>query len=233
MEGDINAPTVFNSAFNFKQFWDGRAESLETQVDGPLENSREMGTDWPTLLAMLAGDPSYVQGFRDAFPQGMTRETVTEAITTFERSLVTPDSRFDRWLRGDRDAITAVEEQGYQLFKELGCTSCHQGVNVGGNMFQTMGRMGNYFADRGNTTKADLGRFNVTGQDRDRFRFKVPSLRNIELTAPYLHDGQAETLEEAVQIMARYQLGYDLKPEETRLLVAFLHTLTGVYRDAS
>ncbi len=231
VEGALNSPTVFNSAFNFKQFWDGRADSLEEQVEGPLTNETEMAADWSTVLAMLGSDDAYVAAFAKTYPDGITRDNVKRALGTFQRSLITPDSRFDRFLRGDRTAISAEELEGYQLFKNLGCTSCHQGVNIGGNMFQTMGRMGNYFADRGNVTKADLGRFNVTGKDRDRHKFKVPSLRNVALTAPYLHDGQAATLEDAVRIMAKYQLGHDLADDDAGLLVAFLRTLTGEYRE--
>lgn len=232
-EGTVNTPTVFNSRFNFKQFWDGRAETLEEQVDGPITNVVEMAADWPTIVATLGSDPSYDAAFRDAYADGVTPANVRKAIASFESSLTTPDSRFDRYLRGDRTAITDEEKRGYELFKDLGCTTCHQGVNVGGNMFQTMGRMGDYFADRGHLTDADLGRYNVTKQARDRFKFKVPSLRNVTLTAPYLHDGQAKTLERAVAIMARYQLGHDLAPAESHLLVAFLATLTGEYRDGS
>jgi cytochrome c peroxidase len=225
-EGAVNAPTVLNAAFNFRQFWDGRAATLEEQIDGPITNENEMATSWPAVLEVLRGDQTYVDAFARAFADGVTKENAKRAIVSFERSLVTP-SRFDRYLRGDQTAITERERDGYRLFKELGCTSCHQGVNVGGNMFQTMGAMGDYFGDRGDVTHADLGRFNVTGRDRDRFRFKVPSLRNVALTAPYFHDGYAKTLEQAVEVMARYQLGYELTEHDVELLVAFLHSLTG------
>lgn len=225
-EGEINAPTVLNATFNFKQFWDGRASTLEEQIDGPVVNSNEMATSWSAVTTVLRADPAYVEAFTRVFPDGITQENVKRAIASFERSLVTP-SRFDRYLRGDASAISGPEREGYELFKDLGCTSCHQGVNVGGNMFQTMGALGDYFADRGNVTRVDLGRFNVTGRDRDRFRFKVPSLRNVALTAPYFHDGYARTLEDAVAIMARYQLGHELAPHEIELLVAFLRSLSG------
>lgn len=231
--GDVNAPSVFNAVFNFRQFWDGRAASLDEQVEGPLTNSKEMGSNWNAILAVVGGDPEYAAAFREAYADGVSRATVKNALGTYVGSLVTPDARFDQFLRGERDALSDEERRGWELFQRLGCTNCHQGVNVGGNMFQTMGRMGDYFADRGEVTRADFGRFNVTGREPDRFKFKVPSLRNVALTAPYLHDGRAATLERAVDVMAQYQLGMALDREQVRLLVAFLQTLTGVARERS
>lgn len=224
--GHVNAPTVFNSGFNFKQFWDGRADTLEDQVDGPVQNAIEMGSTWDEVLAKLRRDPAYA-AFKEAYPDGVQRKNVKHAIAEFERSLLTPNSRFDRWLRGEPGALSADEEAGYQKFKSYGCISCHQGVNVGANMFQPMGVIGDYFADRGNLTKADYGRFNVTGRDADKFVFKVPSLRNVALTAPYFHDGSAQTLEDAVGVMAKYQLGRPLPPKDVEDIVKFLKTLTG------
>ncbi len=229
--GEVNSPTVFNSGFNFKQFWDGRADSLEDQAEGPLHNSKEMDApQWPELIARLSADPSYAASFRSTYPKdGITEDTVKNAIAEFERSLITPNSRFDRYLRGDESAITDQEKEGYRLFKELGCVVCHQGINVGGNMFQTFGKFGDYFADRGNVQKIDYGRMNVTGLERDRYKFKVPSLRNIELTYPYFHDGTAGTLEKSVQVMAKYQLGAELAQNEVDAITAYLKTLTGEY----
>lgn len=228
-EGQVNAPTVFNSGFNFKQFWDGRAETLEAQVDGPLQSAAEMGSNWPDVIGKLRRDPSYVAAFRDIYPDGVSRKNVTNAIAEFERSLVTPNARFDRFLRGDGSALNENEKAGYRNFKAYGCISCHQGVNVGGNMFQRMGVMGDYFADRGGITGADFGRFNVTGDVADKFTFKVPSLRNVARTAPYFHDGSAQTLEQAVGVMAKYQLGRPLPPQDLKQMVEFLGTLTGEY----
>jgi cytochrome c peroxidase len=225
--GSINAPTVFNGAYNFRQFWDGRASTLEEQVDGPLNHPAEMASSWPVTLAMLKNDASYARAFLQAYDDGVTQANLRDAIATFERSLITPNARFDRFLRGETGVLTDSEKEGYRLFTEVGCVTCHQGLNIGGNMFQVLGRMGNYFDDRGDVQPADLGRFNVTGDERDKFKFKVPSLRNVELTAPYLHDGTAATLEEAVQTMAHYQIGQPLKDEEVAHLVAFLKTLTG------
>lgn len=225
-EGSINAPTVLNAALHFRQFWDGRAATLEDQIEGPIHNPLEMATNWTTVVTRLKADPEYQMAFRESYPAGIQPETVRDAIATFEKALLTPNSRFDQFLRGNREALTAEEKEGYRLFQECGCISCHQGAAVGGNMYGTMGVMADYFADRGNITPADWGRFNVTGRERDRYRFKVPSLRNVELTAPYFHDGSAATLTEAVNTMARYQLGRLLRPSQTEAIVAFLRTLS-------
>jgi cytochrome c peroxidase len=229
-EGTINAPTVFNCAFNFRQFWDGRAEALEDQVDGPLQNPAEMGGTWPKAVAVLLGDPAYEAEFTALYPDGVQPKNIKDAIATFEHSLVTPNSRFDRFLRGDKTALNEREQEGYRLFKRVGCVSCHQGVNIGGNVYQKLGIVDNYFEARGHINEADFGRFNVTQREEDRFFFKVPSLRNVALTAPYLHDGTAKTLSEVVRIMARYQLGVQLDEAEEADMVAFLRTLTGEYQ---
>jgi len=228
-EGVINAPTVFNSGLHFKQFWDGRADSLEEQVDGPTQDVNEMGSTWPEILAKLEHSSAYVNAFKEIYPDGIQHQNVKNALAEFERSLITPNSRFDRYLRGDDTAITAEEKQGYLKFKTYGCIACHQGVDVGGNMFQPLGILGDYFGDRGKVTKADFGRFNVTGHDEDKFVFKVPSLRNVALTAPYFHDGSAQTLEQAVTTMAKYQLGRELPPRDLEQVVLFLKSLTGQY----
>jgi cytochrome c peroxidase len=224
--GPVNAPTVLNARFNVAQFWDGRAADLAEQVGGPITNPREMGNDWRTVVATLTRDASYREAFRRSYRDGITAANVRDAIATYESILVTP-SRFDRYLRGETDALTAREREGAGLFAQFGCVMCHQGVNVGGQIFQRMGVYRDYFADRGEVTEADLGRFNVTRQPVDRHVFKVPSLRNAALTAPYFHDGSATTLEEAVRTMARYQLDRTLRDDEVALLVAFLGTLTG------
>lgn len=222
----VNSPTVLNSGFNFAQFWDGRAASLEEQIDGPIHHPGEMGSNWQEVLSKLRQVPEYVEAFNGTYDDGIRVQNVKDAIATYERSLVTP-SRFDQYLTGSRTAISEQERAGYDLFAALGCISCHQGRNVGGNMFQKFGVVGNYFRDRGNVTQADYGRYNVTGNEDDIHVFKVPSLRNIELTAPYFHDGSADTLEAAVQVMAEYQLGRILEGTEVELIVAFLRTLTG------
>ena len=226
----VNTPTVFNSGFNFKLDWDGKYENLFTNVDGPLLSPIIMGGKWEEIIPMLRSSPDYVKAFAKAYADGITKDNVRDAIATFEESLYTPNSRFDQFLRGNSNALTQEEKEGYNLFKEYGCVSCHQGINVGGNMFQKFGVMGNYFADRGKVTKADLGRFNVTGQEKDRYVFRVPSLRNVELTSPYFHDGTTETLEQAVNVMVKYQLGRSLKSEQINLIIQFLKTLTGEYQ---
>lgn len=226
----VNSPTVFNSGLNFMQFWDGRADSLEQQVDGPVHHPGEMGSNWRQILPKLRSDAAYTQNFKNLYKDGLTVANIKDAIAIFERSLITVNSRFDRYLRGERNALTRVEQSGYRMFSDLGCVSCHQGQAVGGNMFQKFGVIGDYFKDRGNITQADYGRYNVTGDNADKHVFKVPSLRNVELTAPYFHDGSATTLTDAVRVMGKYQLGRPLKEFEVTGLVAFLKTLTGEVR---
>jgi cytochrome c peroxidase len=228
--GAVNAPTVFNSGFNYRQFWDARARTLEDQVDGPLQHPLEMAGTWRKTLDTLAGDAQYRREFAALYRDGITPPNVKDAIATFERSLFTPNSRFDLFLRGSTAALSDFELAGYRLFKQVGCTSCHQGVNIGGNMVQKLGIIENYFAGRNNLTEADQGRFNITHLEEDRFVFRVPSLRNVAITPPYLHDASAPTLEDAVRIMARYQLGVDLNPGDIAKISAFLATLTGEYK---
>ncbi len=228
--GDIDTLTVFNSGFNFRLNWNGKFENLADQIDSLIQDPNIMGSKWEETIGKLRSSPEYIQAFARIYPDGLTRPNIKDAIATFEQSLYTPNSRFDQFLRGNEQALTASEKKGYQLFKDYGCVSCHQGVNVGGNMFQRFGVMGDYFADRGNITKADLGRFNVTHQQADRYVFRVPSLRNIALTPPYFHDGSAQTLEQAIAIMARYQLGRPLSKQQTNLIAQFLRTLSGEYQ---
>ena len=225
--GPINAPTVFNAGLNFKQFWDGRAETLEDQIDGPVQSPVELGSLWPDVITKLLSHEDYPRRFYALYPDGITRENVKDALAEFVRSLTTPNSRFDQWLRGDEDAINSEEKYGYALFKHYGCVSCHQGANVGGNMFQVFGVINAYFEKRGDITRADLGRFNITGEDVDRHAFKVPSLRMAAHTAPYLHDGRAATLRDAVDVMFEFQLGRDAPDEEKDAIVAFIRTLAG------
>ena len=222
----VNTPSIFNAALNFRLFWDGRAGTLEEHIQGPMEDT---GTDWEVVLQRLRQDASYVSAFSAAYSDGLTVAAIQDAIVTFERSLVTPNGRFDHYLRGEQNAITAEEKEGYRLFKAYGCTACHQGVNAGGNMYQKVGVMGDYFAKRGDLTPADLGRYNVTGLERDRHMFRVPGLRNVALTAPYLHDGRIKTLEDAVKGMSKFMLGRPIEPREVKLIVQFLHTLNGEY----
>ena len=226
-EGVINSPTVFNAGFNFKQFWDGRAKTLENQIDGPIQSPIEMGSLWPEVVAKLYEHESYPGRFQALYPDGINRRNVKNAIGEFMKSLITPNSRFDQWLKGNEAALDAREKQGYALFKSYGCVSCHQGANVGGNMFQVFGVLNDYFKKRGNITEADLGRYNVTGNIADRHSFKVPSLRMAAYTAPYLHDGSAATLRDAVNAMFTFQLGREAPDEDKDAIVAFIKTLAG------
>jgi cytochrome c peroxidase len=225
--GPINSPTVLNSGYNFVQFWDGRAKDLQEQAAGPVANPMEMGETWDNVVKKLKKNPEYVAAFSKLYDDGITQSNVTDAIAEYEKSLITP-SRFDAYLLGNEDAITEAEKEGYATFKEVGCTACHTGINVGGTMFQKLGLVNDYFKDRGTPlTDADLGRFNVSKNPAEKHFFKVPTLRNVELTAPYLHDGSRDTLEETVQIMGKYQLGRDLSEAQIKSIVAFLKSLTG------
>lgn len=225
--GSIRAPSVYNSGLNFVQFWDGRAASLEAQAAGPITNPLEMGSAWPDVLAKLSAAPAYSAAFRTIYSSQPSAQSVTDAIATFERTLVSVNSRFDAYLRGDDTALNEDERKGYELFKSYGCASCHQGANVGGNMFERFGFLGDYFTDRGHLTTADLGRFNVTGREADRNVFKVPSLRMVGSGGPYFHDGSVQDLQAAVEIMGRYQLGRELPKADVQRLVHFLNSLLG------
>ena len=228
--GPINAPTVFNAALQFVQFWDGRAASLEEQAAGPVHNPLEMASSWAEVLPKLRSDGEYRDAFQRLYPaQGIRGETIVDAIAAFERTLITTNSRFDRFLQGESTALNALEQSGYQRFLDYGCASCHQGALLGGNMYQRFGVMGDYFEGR-TTSTADLGRFNVTGREEDRHVFKVPSLRNVAVTAPYFHDGSANSLEEAVIVMGRYQLGRHLSGADVASISAYLRTLTGEWQ---
>ncbi|HEU4577483.1 MAG TPA: cytochrome c peroxidase [Polyangiaceae bacterium] len=226
-EGVINAPTVLNAALNPSQFWDGRARTLEDQIDGPIQHPLEMAGDWASVERKLGANAQYTALFQAAFAAAPSRQGVKQAIASFERTLITLDAPFDLWLDGDASALSAAQREGYELFKSAGCVACHQGQNAGGNMYQSFGVFGNYFEDRGNITEVDYGRYNVTKVEEDRFVFRVPSLRNVELTAPYFHDGSAKTLPDAVKVMIKYQLGKELAEDQVGKLVEFLKSLTG------
>lgn len=226
--GTVNTPTVFNASLNFVQFWDGRAANLEEQAAGPVHNPLEMASSWDEVIPKLRRDSDYVNAFNRIY-NGMTGAAIVDAIATYERTLLTPNSRFDRYLRGDQQALNDRELEGYNRFLDYGCAACHQGVLLGGNMFQRFGVMGDYFSHlpASQAVPADLGRYNVTKRNEDRHVFKVPSLRNVAVTAPYFHNGSATTLESAVVIMGRYQLGRELSGTDIEVITAFLRTLTG------
>jgi cytochrome c peroxidase len=228
-KGTLNSPSIFNVSLNFRQFWDGRAASLLEQIDGPISNPIEMASSWNEIISKLIKDDFYLKLFNQIYPDGLTANNIKTAIIDFEESLLTPNSRFDQYLRGQKKAISEDELEGYQLFKQYGCISCHQGAAIGGKMYQKFGVLIDYLKSKQQLTKADFGRFNVTKNEKDRFVFKVPSLRNVALTAPYFHDGSVNNLTEAVNIMVRYQLGRIKNPAEINKIVLFLRTLTGEY----
>jgi cytochrome c peroxidase len=226
--GPINSPTVLNASLNFAQFWDGRAADLREQARGPVTNPIEMGASFDRVVAVLAADPVTVASFRAVYSDGVTEANIVDAIAEYEAMLITP-APFDAFLRGDQAALSTDQRAGFELFKTVGCTSCHRGVNLGGTMYQRLGLVREYFdQDLGRPlTEADNGRFNVTLRASDRHRFKVPTLRNVALTAPYLHDGSLATLREAVLAMGAHQLGRDFDAEQVRVMVSFLGSLTG------
>jgi cytochrome c peroxidase len=224
--GPINAPTVLNSVLNVAQFRDGRAADLKEQAGGPIANPGEMAFTHTLAVDVVGSIPEYVRELRLVYDtEGVDIDRLTDAIAEFEKTLVTPNSRFDKWLLGDADAITAEEKAGYEAFKAAGCVACHYGAAMGGSSFQKMGVVQPY--ESKSPAQVTEGRAAVTGVDADRFKFKVPTLRNVELTYPYFHDGEAETLTEAVDVMGRLQLGREFTPEENRQIVAFLKSLTG------
>ena len=229
----INTPSIFNAKFNFRQNWDGSVKTLEEQIDLAVRNHHVFKNSWEDIVATLSQDHELNNDFHEIFLDGITRQNVIDVLVEFEKTLITPNSRFDRYLRNEDNALSEEEIRGYEVFKELGCISCHQGINVGGNLYQKFGVFYNYIAERGEIKKTDYGRMNITNRQMDAFVFKVPSLRNIAVTAPYLHDGSAETLEEAIEIMGRTQLGRTLTEEETQSIEAFLKTLTGEYKNIS
>jgi cytochrome c peroxidase len=231
-KGGINSPTTFNAALAFVQFWDGRAPTLEAQAGGPPMNPVEMGsTGWPEIVEKLNEDKAFRKEFEAVYPEGISEKTITHAIAEFERTLVTPNSRFDKYLKGDPAALATDEKHGYDVFVEKGCATCHVGELLGGKSYERMGRHGDYFAARGGPlTDADNGRFNATRDEKDRHAFKVPTLRNVARTFPYLHDGSKKTLREAVDAMAVYQMGAPLAEQEAQDVVKFLETLTGEYQ---
>lgn len=219
-EGKFNSPTVFNSFFNFMQFWDGRAESLGAQVIHPIEASFEMNTSFPEIIKKLKNDEYYIQEFEKIYNSELNKKNIIESIVEFEKSLITYDSKFDKYLNGDLEALNQIELEGYELFQKRSCISCHNGVNIGANLFQRFG----IFKEYKNKNK---GRYLLTNDKEDMYVFKVPSLRNVELTAPYLHTGEINTLNEAVSLMYEYQLGIKTNSNEINKIVSFLKTLTG------
>ena len=225
--GTRNSPTVFNAALNFTQFWDGRAKDLAAQAKEPVVNPIEMGmASWDDALVKLKEDPYYEQAFQQIYQTSITIDGATEALAEFQKTLITPNAPFDQYLKGDQTAINDQQKKGYGLFKAYGCVSCHQGQNVGGNMFQKFGVLKDISLQYGSLNK-DLGRYNVTGNEWDKRVFKVPSLRLAAVTPPYFHDGSIGTLQEAVDVMIEFQLGREVPLEDRQAIVAFIESLVG------
>ncbi|MFS1421670.1 cytochrome-c peroxidase [Shewanella sp. 10N.286.48.B5] len=222
-QGPINSPTVLNADYMLAQFWDGRAATLKDQAAGPIDNPKEMGYTHDLAVDTIASMPAYVARFNDIYGSNEVNiDRITDAIATFEKTLVTPNSPFDKYLEGDKKAISADAQTGYQLFKDKGCVACHNGPAVGGTMYMKMGLIKPFHTDN-----PAEGRKGVTGKEADKFVFKVPTLRNIELTYPYFHDGSVWNLDEAVNTMADIQLGQKMSAKETAQMVEFLNSLTG------
>jgi cytochrome c peroxidase len=229
--GGINAPTVFNAGFQFIQFWDGRAADLAAQADGPVNNPAEMASNWDEAAAKLSQDTEFTQAFNAAYPDGYKKANCVNAIAEFEKTLVTPGP-FDKYLKGDHNALTDEQKAGLKVFRDTGCTNCHCGPILGGQSFELMGLRKDYFGKRGDVKTPDYGRFNVTKDEADKYRLKVPTLRNIKLTAPYFHDASTGDLGEAVKTMSRCQLNKALSDRQVAQVVQFLEALTGEYKGA-
>lgn len=227
-KGGRNAPTVLNAVFNVAQFWDGRAADLKAQAGGPIQNPIEMGITHAHAIEMLKSIPGYAKPFQVAFPSDkdpITMPNVVTAIAAFEATLITPDAPFDKYLRGDSNALTPEEKEGLKLFMDRGCAACHAGINVGGQMYAPFGVVEKPGADF--LPPADKGRFEVTKTVSDEYVFRVPPLRNIELTPPYFHTGKSWDLRQAVAVMGTSQLGEKLTDDEISKVTAYLKSLTG------
>ncbi len=230
LKGGVNAPTVYNAVYNVLQFWDGRAKDLQEQAGGPPFNPVEMACkDWNEIIAKFAVDKAFTKEFTALYPNGFSGSSITEAIAEYEKTLLTPNSKFDKYLKGE-NTLAENELQGYALFKENKCATCHGGINMGGISFEHVGIHEDYLADRGNITQADSGRYNFTKLPQDIYKQKVPTLRNVAITPPYFHDGTVANLTDAVNKMMKYQVGKTLSDDETQKVVAFLNTLTGEFK---
>ncbi|MEG1610038.1 MAG: cytochrome c peroxidase, partial [Bilophila sp.] len=228
---ELNAPTVFNAVFHLRQFWNGRARDLQEQALDPPVDPREMGSgNWTEICNRLAQSASLQQEFMELYADGITAQNVGNALAEFEKTLITPNCRFDRYLKGDKNAISVIEKDGYALFKASRCATCHVGKALGGQSVEYLNLKADFYADRQVVPRpADMGVYTFTGREEDKFKFKVPSLRNTAETGPWYHDGKIKTLNEAVSLMGVYQCGITLEENAVELIVAFLHTLTGEY----
>ena len=222
-QGILNSPTVFNAKYNFVQFWDGRASTLQEQISGPIHDPLEMNSNFKQIIQKLKQEHEYVKLFKEVYHDSIKQEHIIDALVEFEKALVTPNSRFDAYLKGNQTALSHDEKQGFKRFQEYGCIACHNGVNLGGNLFQKVGIFKPFIYDN----EDYLGRYHVTKKEEDKYFYKVPSLRNIELTSPYLHSGELQTLQETVEFMLEYQVGIQPTQKDIDDIVSFLKTLTG------
>ncbi len=222
-EHSLNTPTVFNAAYSFAQYWDGRVPDLKTQAEAAVTDPKEMGSSWPQVIEKLQKDTAYRTLFKASYSEGITANSISDAISQYETTLLTPGCRFDKYLDGDPLALSAAERSGFELFIKHDCFSCHGGPALGGRSYEKMGVRKEYLKQ---DSVQDNGRGNLTRRMDDMHRFKVPTLRNIELTYPYFHDGSAKTLEDAVRIMSEYQIDKPLTDAECKKVVAFLRSLT-------
>ena len=227
---DVRTPSIFNQDFNYLRGWDGLVQTMPDRILSVLHNRQLMNSDPFVVLPRLKEDSALNVAMQASYPDGVTEKNVIDALDVYLHSLITPNAPFDRYLRGETGALTADQAEGYKLFRQYGCISCHQGQNIGGNLRQTFGVVGTpgeYFIERGQQLPRDLGRYNLTHNEDDKFVFRVPSLRNVMLRAPYFHDGSAPTIEDAVRVMFHYQLGIDPAANDIGLIVKFLGSLTG------
>ena len=225
LDEPFNSPTTFNSVFNFVQFWDGKAKNLAEQAKNPFINPKEMALkDEAEVVKRVEANAKYKASFDKIYGE-ITMQNITDAIAEFEKTLITPNAPFDRYLNGDENAISSQAKRGWEAFKSNGCVACHQGQNIGGTMYQKIGIFEPY------PNQENLGRYEITKIESDKIVFKVPSLRNVAKTAPYYHDGSIPTLDACVQFMAYYQLGRFLDQQTVDDIVAFLESLTGEFNE--
>jgi cytochrome c peroxidase len=222
-KGFRNTPSILNSSLNFRQFWDGRNVSLVEQVHGPIHNPTEMDTNFTEIINKLKKETMFVDAFEKLDDEGITEKNIIQAIVIYEESLLSPNAAIDRYLLGDKLALTLQQKKGLMKFEQFGCVTCHQGRNIGGNIYQKLGRIN----EAPKHLLKDTGRYQVTNDLSDLHVFKVPSLRNVALTAPYFHNGSVGNLSDAVKLMAKLQLGLIISQEDTDDIVALLHAFTG------
>lgn len=226
--GNYNTPTTLNAKLNFRQFWNGRVKSLSEVIDNHIADNTIFNNTWENILKRLNNNETYTDLFKQNYLQGeVSSENVKNALLVFLSNLVTPKSPFDQYLNGHQDAISDNAKQGFELFQKYGCVTCHEGANLGGNLFQKLGIYKDYYYQK-KYKPADLGLYTFTKKEEDKFFFKVPSLRNVALTAPYLHDGSISTLQEMIQIMGIYQVGQTIPDDDIALIINFLESLNGV-----